>query len=199
MIRRFLLGIFALQLFASAGASQSRYFPPGSLGADSREDQFVYSWYSKQLKALDEPSLWALSKTEVGQSYRFLWLRTFHHPAAIRIDVNGDGTSQLTSKMCSGAGGYDPGHLIRNDKITLTKEQTDWFLGKIEENGFWKLASADTSAPGNDGSQWVIEGVKDGNYHLVDRWTPRDGPVRIIGLLMLNDLAKEKIPVKEMY
>jgi len=199
MIRRIRLSILVLQLFASASAAQSRYFPPGSLGADPQEDQFVYDWYSKQLKALDEPSLWALSKTEVGQSYRFLWLRTFHHPAAIRIDVNADGTSKLTSKMCSGAGRYGPGHLIQNDKTTLTKEQTDWFLRKIEENDFWKLATAGTSPPGNDGSQWIIEGVNNGNYHMVDRWTPRDGPVRIIGLLMLNDLAKEKIPAKEMY
>jgi hypothetical protein len=199
MSRRFLLGILVLLSFASASPAQSRYFPPGSLGADPREDQFVYDWYSKQLQALDEPSLWALSKTQVGQSYRFLWLRTFHHPAAIRIDVSADGTSQLTVRMCSGAGGYDPGHLIQNDKTALTKQQTDWFLGKIEENGFWKLTSGDPSPGGNDGSQWIIEGVKNGSYHMVDRWTPRDGPVRIIGLLMLNDLAKEKIPSKEMY
>ena len=83
-------------------------FHPGSLDDSPRGDQFLYEWYSKQPKALDEPSLWTLSKTQKEQSYRFLWLRTFHHPAAVRIDVNG--TSRLTTKIASGAGGYAPGH-----------------------------------------------------------------------------------------
>jgi hypothetical protein len=101
--------------------------------------------------------------------------------------------------MCGGTGGHNPGHLIQNDATTLTKQPTDWFLEKIEENGFWKLASRDPSPGGNDGSQWIIEGVRNGNYQVVDRWTPKDGPVHVIGLLMLSDLAKEKIPAKEMY
>jgi hypothetical protein len=59
-------------------------------------------------------------------------------PVAVRIDVNGDGTSRLTTKIASGAGGYAPGHLVQNDTSALTKEQADWFLGKIHENKFWE-------------------------------------------------------------
>jgi hypothetical protein len=103
-------------------------FHPGSLDDSPRGDQFLYEWYSKQPKALDEPSLWTLSKTQKEQSYRFLWLRTFHHPAAVRIDVNG--TSRLTTKIASGAGGYARAILVQNDTSALTKEQTDWFLEK---------------------------------------------------------------------
>jgi hypothetical protein len=179
--------------------AQSRYFPSGSLDDSPRGDQFVYEWYSKQLKALDEPSLWALSKTQKEQSYRFLWLRTFHHPIAIRVDLNADGTSRLTTKMASGAGGYDPGHLLQNDTSILTKEHTDLFLGKIQENKFWELAPLDKSRMGLDGAEWIIEGVKDGNYRVVDRWSPDEGPVRVIGLYMLKELAKVKILAKETY
>jgi len=81
------------------------------------------------------------SKTQKTESYRFLWLRTFHHPVAIRIDVNADGTSRLTKKISSGAGGYAPSKLIENDTMALTKEQTDWFLREIEGNKFWQLPS----------------------------------------------------------
>jgi hypothetical protein len=169
--------------------AQSRYFPPGSLVPD---------WYSKNLRALHEPSLWFVSKAQVAQSYRFLWLRTFHHPIAIRIEFNPDGTSRLSVKMTSGEAGYDPGHLTRDDTSALTKQQTDWFLGKIEENGFWRLPSGDNRI-GNDGAQWIIEGVRSRNYHMVDRWSPTDGPVRAIALLMLNDLARVKISAREMY
>jgi hypothetical protein len=196
---RFHVSILVLLMFGSSSEAQSRYFPPGSLDDSPRLAQFHYDWYVKHLEALDEPSLWSLSKTQKEQSYRFLWLRTFHHPVAIRIDVNADGTSRLTTKMTSGAGGYDPGHLVQNETSKLPKEQTDWFLGKIEDNKFWELAPLDKSRMGLDGAQWVIEGVRDGSYHVVDRWSPHDGPVRVIGLLMLKDLAKTKIPAKETY
>ncbi len=159
-----------------------------------RLDHFCSDWYSKQLKALDEPSLWSRSKTQKEQSYRLLWLRTFHCPVVIRIDVSADGTSRLTLKMTDGTGGYAPGHLVLNDTSTLTREQTGWFLGEIEENNFWKLAAIDQSRMGLDGAQWIIEAVKNGSYHIVDRWSPKHGPVRAIALLMLHKLAKMKVP-----
>jgi len=128
-----------------------------------------------------------------------LWLRTFHHPMAIRVEVQSDGTSRLITKMASGAGGNDPGKLIQNDSATLTKEQTELFLRTIEEKGFWKLPSRDDSRMGCDGAQWIIEGIKNGTYHFVDRWTPEDGEVREIGLMMVSALAKLKLPSKEIY
>ena len=27
---------------------------------------------------------------------------------------------------------------------------------------------------GLDGSQWILEGVRGGEYHVVDRWSPKD-------------------------
>ena len=138
--------------------------------------------------------LWSRSKTEKEQSYRFLWLRTFHQPIAVRVDVNADGTSRLTIKITTGAGGYTSGQLARSDTYTLTREKTLWFLGKIEETKFWELPTVDRSRMGTDGAAWVVEGVKDGSYHIVDRWSPGNGPVRVIGLLMLHKLQKLKIP-----
>jgi hypothetical protein len=199
MRRRLLLNFVVLLLFGSSSSAQTQYFPPCPKGGSQWECQFKSEWYSDQLRALDEPPLWSLSKTQGRQSYRFLWLRTFHHPVAIRLDVNSDGTSRLATKMTSGAGGFKPGHLIQQDVVTLTKTQTDWFLGKIDENKFWELPSKDVQSAGLDGSQWIIEAVKNGNYHIVDRWTPGDGPVRVLGLLMVNDLAKLKIPADEIY
>jgi hypothetical protein len=182
-------------------ARQVKYFPAGVLSNNKRGDQFKSEWYSKQLQALEEPSLWELSKgpTPVKESYRFLWLRTFHQPVAIRVDMVENGTARLTVKMANGAGGYAPGKLIQNETLTLTKERTDRFLTLIEKNAFWKLPTLEESKMGCDGAQWVIEGVKGGTYHLVDRWSPDDGEVRAIGLSMINDLAKLKIPAKELY
>jgi hypothetical protein len=196
---RICLSVLVLLLFGTGSLAQSGYFPLGALSHRPWNDEFRATWYTEQLKALDEPSLWSLSETQKEQSYRFLWLRSFHHPVAIRVDVQADGTSRLTTKMGSGAGGYKPGHLVQNDSSVLTKKQTDLFLGRIEEYTFWKLAAEDEPQGGTDGAQWIIEGAKGGKYHVVDRWSPRDGPVRALGLLMLQDLAKLKIPNKEMY
>jgi hypothetical protein len=181
-------------LLWTASATQSPYFPPGSLEDASRIGPSLSETYSKHLLALQEPSLWSLSKNQDEQTYRFLWLRTFDQPVAVRIDVNADGTSRLTIKMASGAGGYGTGKLVRSDTYTLTREKTTWFLGKIEENKFWGLPSIDRTRMGADGAAWVIEGARNGSYHVVDRWSPDNGPVRIIGLLMLHKLKKLKIP-----
>jgi hypothetical protein len=139
-------------LFAMTVLAQVKYFPTGVLSAASGFDQSLSKWYSKQLTALQEPSLWEASKTRRTQSYRFLWLRTFHNPIAIRIDINADGTSFLTTKITSGAGGYAPGKLVKNETQSLTKERTDWFIAEIEQHDFWKLPSVKLTA-GNDGAQ----------------------------------------------
>jgi hypothetical protein len=195
---RFFFALLVTSLLGTATLGQVRYFPIGSLSDDHQSDRFRAKWYSEQLSALKEPSLWELSTTQKTQSYRFLWLRTFHHPIAIRIDVNADGTSRLTTKMTSGAGGYAPGKLVENHTVTISKDRTNLFLGKIEDRKFWKLPSVEGTG-GNDGAQWIIEGIKDGSYKIVDQWTPRDGDIRAIGLMMLNDLAKLKLDPAEVY
>lgn len=87
-------------------SAQETYFPKGVLSSDARGDLFRANWYSKHLKALEEPSLLGLAKNPSLQSYRFVWLRTFHHPVIVRLDIMADGTGDLTVKVASGAGGY---------------------------------------------------------------------------------------------
>jgi len=96
----------AQQMMAGLAAdtvyAQTRYFPPFSLDDEPKGDEFLSQGYSVALKALDEPSLWERSKSQKEESYRFLWLRTFHYPVAIRINIHHDGSSQLTVKATSG-------------------------------------------------------------------------------------------------
>jgi hypothetical protein len=76
--------IIPLALAFSLTNAQGQYFPKSSL--DSRGRELKSQWYSSQLRALQEPSLLSLSKSPSAESYRFLWLRTFNHPIAIRLD-----------------------------------------------------------------------------------------------------------------
>lgn len=156
----------------------AQYFPPAALGS------FRIDWYSKHLTALQEPSLYAMRTERGTEVYRFLWLRTFHHPVAVRVVCRQDG-DMIVCKMCAGAGGYEPGRLILNRSAPFSPQQKTQLKALLESSGFWELSSQDTSF-GRDGSQWIVEAVKDGRYHIVDRWTPQSGVVRDLGLFFIE-------------
>src|ERR1700682_2295120 len=76
-----------------------QYFPKGAF-EDSSESGwfqgFKERWYAKHLRSMHEPSLFEASKDNSLTAYRFLWLRTFHSPIAIRLTMRIDGTGTLT-------------------------------------------------------------------------------------------------------
>ena len=181
----------------SVPSASTQYFPKSSL--DSRGDNFKSEWYSSELRALEEPSLFELEKTPSVESYRFLWLRTFNHPVAIRLDLLPDGTSTLTTKTASGEAGFHPGVLDENRSRVLTKDETQAFLSKVGKLGFWQAPNPVNDQAGTDGSEWIIEGVKAGQYHVVDRWMPAKGVVYELGMMLAFDLAKMDIPKREIY
>jgi hypothetical protein len=158
----------------------------------------MVKWYSGQLNALQEPSLWELSRTSNAEAYRFLWLRTFHHPVAIRLSVQADGSGSLTVKVADGRGGYAPGKLIENRTLQLSKEHVRWFLDRVGELKYWEL-TADTGPGGDDGAEWILEGAQNHRYRIVQRWSPTRGPIRTLGSIMLFEMANLKIPRDEIY
>ena len=192
------LTALATAILAILVMPQDSYFPNGALSDYDRVDSFKARWYSDQLRALEEPSLLEEADTPSRQSYRFVWLRTFHHPVAVRLDIMSDGTGKLTVKIANGAGGYKPGKLIENTSPSVTQKQTDKFLEQVKDAGFWELSSYEKTS-GCDGAEWIIEGVKDGKYHVVNRWTPGKGPVRELGMTLAFELARLKIPKDELY
>jgi hypothetical protein len=205
------VAVTAFLFLCPAKASQTDYFPPGTLDDTAQSSHFKEQWYSDQLQALKELSLWELSKTQKTQTYRFLWLRTFHRPISVRLDIHQDGTALLTTKATDGQGGYKPGRLVLGKTRALTKEQTSWALDRIKEVGYWGLPTYEkpkegvgpngekTVQIGLDGAQWILEGVKNGKYQVTDRWSPESGPIRSLGIMMLIDLAKLKLLYEEVY
>src|ERR1017187_7041429 len=172
-MRRITFLLLFLLCSIAAALGQEPYFPQGALEDNPQGDSFRSNWYSRHLKALGEPSLFQMAKNSKAESYRFVWLRTFHHPVIVRVDINADGSAELTTKVSNGAGGYEPGKLIENASRPLIQRQTEKFLATIKRLQFWELPTNETSeGVGCDGSQWLIEAVPAGKYHVVDRWTP---------------------------
>jgi hypothetical protein len=174
-------------------AGQKGYFQPGALDPSSaRSDSFRNHWYSKHLNAMSEP---VLGPSPSSRTYRFTWLRTFHHPVAVRITSTEDHCTLFATEL-DGAGGYGPGKILRKKQISLGLEQCEKIQQLIETNNFWNLPSSENTL-GLDGSEWIVEGATT-QYHVVTRWTPESGPIHTIGKNFLS-LADWQYKPDEMY
>jgi hypothetical protein len=196
-----LLTCSLLPLGSLLSIAQDVYFPTEALSEDSWDDQFKQDWYSHELKKLEEPSLLEESKNRLSESYRFLWLRTFHRPLAIRLDLRLNGSGILTTKVADGEAGFPHTvkHLIENVARPLSREQTRALLAQVRRTDFWSLPSHVDDQAGTDGAEWIIEGVKEGRYHVVHRWSPERGPIRELGLVFVFGMAQMDIPKDQIY
>jgi hypothetical protein len=198
VLKPFVSILFAL--LTSTSILRAQYFPKLSLADWAKEDAFRQEWYSSQLRALKEPSLLPKTKPLSSETYRFLWLRSFRHPVSVRIEIKADGTGILTTKVTSGAGGYRPGVLIQNSSRPLSQAETHNFTEKVKSLNFWQIQNLPHDGrEGDDGAQWILEGVKDGKYHVIDRWSPKDGPVHELACILLFNLARLNFPKNEIY
>ena|SRR3989338_3048472 len=152
----------------------ANFFPDKAFSEKQDANDFVVGWYSKHLVALGENSLWENRETKGLFVYRFLSLPTWGSPTAITFRLNDEGTGKLVIKKTDGQGGYEPGKLVLDKTISLDERQTKEILEQFKKLDFWKLPVKD-DVMGLDGTQWIIEGVKEGRYHIVDRWTPGSG------------------------
>ena len=70
------------------------------------------------------------------------------------------------------------------------KSRAASFLSTVEGAGFWNLPTlGDTGGDPNAAcrAHWILEGIKNGQYHVVDRCSPDQAdPVRVIGVLAMK-------------
>jgi hypothetical protein len=185
------VGLFLLA--ASATFAQS-FFPPGTLpdAATLRYTQF--------LKALHEPALFEFASRDPGaEVYRLLWLRDSDRPASVRFAVKPSGTGWFYRRMTGGTGSTQPTGLRENGMSWSWKSRTASFLKTVDEVGFWSLPDSVPSSQGICRSHWVLEGLRHGQYRVVDRCSPgEDDPIRIIGVRAMR-LANLRVHGRQIY
>ena len=153
------------------------YFASNALDqTDKRSDEFARHWYSKHLTAMGEPSI---SCGQPGDVYRFTWLRTFHHPVAVRVTDKGSHAIVQAIEL-DGAGGYEPGKVLRRIEKRLSSDQFEELISNFSKAKFALMPTSEERI-GLDGSEWIVEASDKGKYHLVVRWSPDSGPIRDIG------------------
>ena len=164
---------------------------------NSSHKDFEQNWYSSSLYSLKEPILF--TKTDSVTIYRLLWLRSFDKPVCIVVkEFNGNyfinaktidrqpnfypyveckSRNEITGKQI-----FDT--IQKADRFALidfdrTKVMTNgkWkeiqiYLSKID---FWNSPISDPNDDGSmDGSNWILEGRKNGKYHFIIRRNARD-------------------------
>lgn len=160
------------------------YFPKGALDPSRPKiDKLTRDWYSQFLRVMMEPSL-SCGQGPDGFAYRFLWLRGAHHPIAMRIEGSRSFLT-LTAVELDGAGGHAPGEIVRRIQRELSPGERDKFLTRLSRIGFWEMPK-NQDRFGLEGAQWILEGVEDSQYQVIERWSPGAGPYRDFGLLLIE-------------
>ena len=174
-----------LFVMVAAGAAAADYFPPGSLASSEAGHKFRSNYYSSFLHSLGEEPMFARELPKKEERYRFTWLRTFNRPIVMRIEV-GEASSSMIVKVSDGTGGFEPGKIVRDEKRELSSRDLEIIRALFQVHDFFALPSYDEKRIGADGSEWIIEALAQGRYHIVARWTPEEGAVRRIGMKLIE-------------
>jgi len=149
---------------ATALAAAEPYFPKDSIS------DFEQEWYAKHLSTMREPVLTANAKDKSYVAFRILYLPTWGRPVALRYEKTGERIVRR-AVMLSGDGGYDPGKIKKQDERDVKQSEIDDVFAGLERSGFWRLSPKD-DVRGLDGSEFIVEVIRDGKYHAFFRWTP---------------------------
>lgn len=139
------------------------YFPVGSIS------EFQQSWYSSHLEAMEEPVL-ATTEDQDYFALRVTYLPTWGRPIAFRYEI-GDGKATHRAVMLTGSGGYDPGGVRSEIVGSPPPDRMSELISALEVSGYWRLAAED-DVRGLDGSELIVETVRNGGYRVLVRWTP---------------------------
>jgi hypothetical protein len=96
----------------------------------------------------------------------FFWLRAFHPPLCVRLDIRSD-TASITSKEGQFHGAAHRGKLLRTKTSLLPQSQVDRFLRDVAEDHFWTITSPNKDLGGPDGSEWILKAADHGTYKVL--------------------------------
>lgn len=159
--------LFVLLFPPSWILSENSYFPIKTKPAEGIT-AFEAEWYGRSLQRMNEPALPDSAKEANAEIYRILILPTWGNSIAVRVDKHGQ-TYHLSARRLDGQAGYDPGELAETKDTDLSLEDSNTLGALLRDVDFFQMSIRD-NVRGYDGDEWILEGVSQGQYHVVQRW-----------------------------
>jgi len=179
------------------------YFPKGFFWNYNDEDSesFNQNRYNDYLEAMQEPVLF---RENISLAFRFLWLRSFDPPVAIRLIKSKQNSFHMVVKVTNAEDDRESGEIVIDQDSELTAEQCQPLFDKINSCHFWnRLRDKEYGQDmpyelTADGSNWLVEGMEDGKYHAVSRNNDETPCINEIGRIFLK-LSGLKIREEKIY
>ena len=178
-------------------APAKAFFGGVDLSGTGWSDRYIVEWYSEALKAMGEDKL--ISSSNEEESYRFLWLRSFHEPIAVRVRRIGSHRLVVVKEMERSGVSESCRKSVKTTAFLISEEEWNQFMLNLERACFWRMPTPDEKIL-MDGAEWIMEGYREGRYHVVDRQSPDEGPYRDACLYLLRvSHVLGRIPQREVY
>lgn len=164
---------------------------PGPVLVDVIEED----WYPSIWHDLNEPSLYLQSREPAGEvmrTIRFSWFRSFHPAMVVRLDWLQTGVVRMTAKRGTRPVGSRSSDMTPTQTRVLSQAEVDRLEAMLASTAILDQSPVDHDHFGTDGSRWIVEAAKPGEYRYINRWTPsEDAPadyqqMREAGLFMLG-------------
>lgn len=109
------------------------------------------------------------------ETYRYLFLPTWTPPILVTL-VKDDGDWSMTCTTTNGRGGFEAGKTCSQFQRVLNAAESTQLQSHIHGVDFWNMPSwfVDEERDVCDGDEHVLEGVRDGRYHVVNRGDPEE-------------------------
>jgi hypothetical protein len=175
---RYSFALAALILFGAFQTHLGARDLPGDFFPDGTFNQFATEkWYGPYLYALDEPSLYRLSKKPSVCVYRITCFPPFAAYFALTLYVQPDGSGRLELRKKAqitttvDGGGYAPGPTIRRATFLISQGAVRRFQQSLESIHFWRLNTSRSELM-LDANTFLYEAACGGRYHVVEVTDP---------------------------
>lgn len=135
--------------------------------ADLITSDLLKSWAEEPLNS---------ATRKLSTTYRLFVSPTFSAPLLFRVGRRGK-RWELVAKMKAGIAGYFQGELAWDVKRRLNERESTRLGRLLKDLQFWSMPCVDNRRALLDGTCFVLEGTRAGEYRIVEYSSQTDGPV----------------------
>jgi hypothetical protein len=195
-------GVMVVSASLTWGASAQRTIKAPDIGAPENAPDTVYfekdyfEYVDERLYALEEPSLWKMSRDPNTESIRFFWVPEDGEVLMLRVDLTLEGEAFMTFKRSAGINEETWGAVASTQSRKLSEKELKELRFRFDFMKYWRIERDDPEDYANsEGPLWLFEAIHGSKYHAVHRSNPTQGEARRLGLLMLSFVELGEVDV----